>query len=82
VRSDVVHIKLCVPLFGEFALASRLGSGDYARPQKFGEKLEGRLKREARDIVNDSTNAQSGSWRGCLNLGPGGLGEDRLRAQP
>jgi replication initiator protein len=29
-----------VPIFGNFGLASQLGSGDYARPRKFRERLE------------------------------------------
>lgn len=33
-----------VPLFGNYGLASQLGSLDYARPRKFREKLEGWLK--------------------------------------
>jgi replication initiator protein len=33
-----------VPLFGDFGLASQLGSADYARPRKFREKLEGWLQ--------------------------------------
>ena len=33
-----------VPLFGDYGLASQLGSLDYARPRKFREKLEGWLK--------------------------------------
>jgi hypothetical protein len=32
-----------VPLFGDFGLVSQLGSADYARPQKFREKLDGWL---------------------------------------
>ena len=33
-----------VPLFGDYGLASQLGSRDYARTRKFREKLEGWLK--------------------------------------
>jgi hypothetical protein len=33
-----------VPLFGEFGLVSQLGSGQYARPRKFREKLESWLE--------------------------------------
>lgn len=32
-----------VPIFGDFGLASQLGSADYARPRKFRERLEGWL---------------------------------------
>ena len=32
-----------VPLFGDFGLAGRLGSGEYARPRKFRERLDGWL---------------------------------------
>ena len=29
-----------IPIFGDFGLASQLGSADYARPRKFRERLE------------------------------------------
>lgn len=29
-----------IPIFGDFGLAAQLGSGDYARPRKFRERLE------------------------------------------
>ena len=32
-----------VPLFGDFGLAGQLGSGEYARPRKFRERLDGWL---------------------------------------
>jgi hypothetical protein len=29
-----------IPIFGDFGLATQLGSADYARPRKFRERLE------------------------------------------
>jgi hypothetical protein len=33
-----------VPIFGDFGLAAQLGNVEYARPRRFREKLEERLK--------------------------------------